>query len=251
MINSNFKNIKSFFTSLFVCLIIFSIVLCFAVFPSKTKDNYVAKQNYSNIPYNTNQTVFMIKTSELPVCFLLKLLPKTKSFNISVIPLNSVKNSSMNFNDCESLDDFSDFLDTKVDYLLTLSNDALSQIINCASGIVAKTPYGVPSPVGSQLINDEREIAKLFSGSVINLLSMNSEPDAEFLEYQAYLMALVVNKFLADIDDQKYLLLKKISDLSLSYADYYNNKDIIKECASLYEASFYDGVWIDGLYYLL
>ena len=80
--------------------------------------------------------------------------------------------------------------------------------------------------MGSQLINDEKENAKLFSGSVINLLSMNSEPDAEFLEYQAYLMALVVNKFLADIDDQKYLLLKKISDLSLSYADYYNNKDI-------------------------
>ncbi len=248
----NFKNIKSFFASLLICLIIFSVVLCFAMFPSKTNDNSVAKQNYSNIPYyTTNQTIFIIKTSELPVCFLLKLLPKTRSFNISVIPLNSVKNSSILFTNCKNINDFSDFLEIKIDYILELSNDALSQIINYVGGIVAKTPYGIPSPVGKQLINDENKSAKLFSGSVINLLSMKTNPDTEFLEYQAYLMALVVNKFLADINDQNYFLLKKISNIELSYADYYNNKDIIKSCANLYEIALFDGVWIDDLYYLL
>ena len=251
MKNYYFKHIKAFFISLISCIVVFSVVLCFTIQPSDSKTHLVTKQNFADAPYETSQKSLLLKTFELPVVFLLKLLPKTNSFYVSAIPFNSVKNSSFKFNECKSKEEISSFLDTKIDYVIEISNNSLSEIINFSNGIIAKTPYGVPSPVDDKLINDDDETAKLFSGSAIKILSMNNRPDTEYLKYQAYLMGLIVESFLKDISDEKYFLLKNSTNIDLSYADFYNNKENIKYCTTSHETEIYDGVWIENLYYLL
>lgn len=244
------KQMKIFLISLISCMLLFGSIACFSIKKNIT-DHAALKPTYSNIPYSTKKIVFLLNTKELPTSFILTLAPKTNRFSVSAIPNNSVKKSSIPLNQCLKQKDYINFFEQEINYTINLSNLALSKIIDFSNGIVANTTYGIPSPAGNLLIDDGKDKTRLYSGSVLKLLSLEAQPNTDELKYSAYLICLIVKAFLTDLNDDKYFLLKKYSEMDLSYANYYDNKALIKKCVNNYEASFYDGVWIDDLYYLV
>lgn len=242
------KKIKVFFSVIIICSALFSLTGISLIRIPESKS--VAKEQYSGIPYSSNSITLFLKTNELPVCFLIQLNPKLKSTNVTTLPSLSVKNSSIYLKDKKTKNDYSEFFNRSIDYILTADNKALTEIIDISNGITANTPYGLPSPSGNGKLIAENENLHIYGGTVINILDFEKQPKIEHLKYYSELIGLVLKNFLTEFTENKYILLKERSVIDMSFSEYYNNKAAVQACTETITASFVDGVWIDNYYYI-
>lgn len=242
------KKIKVFFSVIIICSALFSLTGITLIRIPKSKT--VAKEQYSGIPYSSNSITLFLKATELPVCFLIELNPKLESANVTALPSLSVKSSSVFLNDKETKNDYSGFFNCSVDYVLTIDNKALTEIINISNGITANTPFGLPSPSGNGKLIAENECLHIYGDTLINIMAFEKQPKSEHLKYYSELMGLVLKEFISEFTEDKYILLKEHSVIDISFPKYYNNKTSVQACAKNITASFVDGVWIDNYYYV-
>lgn len=248
MKQNTIKSVKPFFSAMIICSVIFSI---FGVALIKIPESEpVAKEQYSGIPYSSDYITLYLKTSELPVCFLVKLNPKLNCSYVTAFPSLSVKNSSIYLNSKKTKAEYSDFFGCSIDYILPIDNEALSKIIDMSGGIVTSTPFGLPSPSGNGKLIAANESLHIYGAALTSILSYEKQPDKEHLNYYGELIAISIKQFLTEFTEDKYFSLKEYSIINISFADYYNNKDAVEASVQNVSSSFIDGVWMNDYYYI-
>lgn len=240
------NHFKPFFKTICFCSLCFLIVSLSVFIPkNKTSVNAV----YSNEKYYKNQVEFVVMLNEINLVFGIIINFQNKCVNVTALPTESIKNSSVLFDTNRLLSSASSFLNFNPKRKIILNNSDITAIINSAGGINTTTPYGIPSPANPEILIENYGCNHIYGQTVVTLLNLFSYPNAEQLCYSAKLIALTVKQFLIDFSKEKYYILNN-SNTDISYTDFYNYRNFLSNCISNTNFNAAKGIWIGEKYYI-
>jgi hypothetical protein len=247
------SNIKSFIVSLIFSFLVFSFGFLNFI-PIKNTVN-VAKKN-TNAPYEGNSskalgTVIFIKINETSSNFLIELNSDKEQISSFYFNDFSINNSTESFNRFSAKEACLDFFGIKPQKTLYLSEATLKSIINLTGGIGIAIPYGISSPSNKDLtLAFDSNKQQIFGETVLQILKEDTYPSYEKQLYYSEILATVMKNVLNNINNELFEFISENAKTDISYADFIDHQDALKQCSKNITFSAAKGVWLNNNYYL-
>lgn len=247
------SNIKSFIISLIFSFLVFSFGFLNFI-PIKNTIN-VAEKNI-NVPYESNSskalgTVIFIKINEINSNFLIELNSEEEGISSFCFTDFSIKNSTESFNHFVAKEACLDFFGINPQKTLYLSEACLKSIINLTGGVEIAIPYGIPSPSNKDLtlaIDSNKQ--QIFGETVLQILKEDTYPSYEKQLYYSEIISTVIKNVLNNMDNELFEYITENATTDISFADFIDHQDALKQCSKNITFSAAKGVWLNDNYYL-
>lgn len=214
------------------------------------KEDIPADEPYLSAEYYKGKISLLFILKDAPVNFNIEFSPSRETCKVTCFPKALVKKSTTELNSNADANDICEFLDLDIDRNILCELSALSEITDEAGGIIADTPYGLPSPSGNGNILAINERIRIYGNALRQIIATEATPSKDQMTYYSELIALLCQNFLKTADSQKYLFLKERTETDITYVDYYNNSDAIIKSVKNIKFSSLSGTWINEKYYL-
>lgn len=242
-----------FSASFLIAFTLFASVISVCII-SPNKEIFVADQNlkesYYVPPLPVLNKKYLVEITNLPLYFYISLNSSTSECTVITIPKSSVKNSTVNFDTNNPLENFEKFFSLSPDTLISINSSALEQFVNLSGGVNMPTPYGITSPANSHKLIATHDTATIFGCNFLSIISDDDLPNQNRMSYYSEIICRALESILSDFSQKDLAFFNEKIKLSISYVNYYNNHKSVENCFEKLRFSAPEGVWIQEKYFL-